>query len=190
LYGKIEFKNVSFTYPNSSVPALKDVSFVINPNEKVGIIGRIGSGKSTIAKLILKLYEPSEGKILIDDIDISQIEPSRLREAIGYVGQDIRLFRGTLKDNISNQQQSISDKELLRVAKISGVDEFARKDPLGYNMPIGERGEGLSGGQKQSIAIARALVSDAPILLMDEPTNSLDQLSESRFLQAFKPTLD
>jgi len=187
--GKIEFRDVTFTYPDSEVPALKNVSFVIQPGEHVGIIGRIGSGKSTIEKLILKLYEPDEGKILIDDVDIAQIDPARLRQFIGYVGQDIGLFRGTLRDNIANRRPGIGDERLLEAARIAGVDEFARRHPMGYNMPVGERGQGLSGGQRQSIGVARALISDAPIMLMDEPTNSLDQLSETRILQALGPVL-
>ncbi len=183
--GKIEFKNVTFSYPESEVPALKDVSFVINPGEHVGIIGRIGSGKSTIEKLILKLYDPDEGSILIDDVDISQLDPARLRKFIGYVSQDISLFRGTVKDNILHRAQTASDEKLLEVAYLSGVDEFVRRHPLGYNMPIGERGQGLSGGQRQSIGIARALISDAPVMLLDEPTNALDQLSESQLMGHF-----
>jgi len=184
--GKIEFKNVTFAYPESELPALKNVSFVIQPGEKVGIIGRIGSGKSTIEKLILKLYEPDEGSILIDDIDIAQIDPARLRKYIGYVSQDIALFRGTVKDNILYRAPHISDEKLIEVAHLSGVDEFIRRHPLGYNMPIGERGQGLSGGQRQSIGIARALISNAPLMLFDEPTNALDQLSEGRLLSHFK----
>lgn len=181
--GKIEFKNVTFTYPETEVPALKDVSFVINPGEHVGIIGRIGSGKSTIEKLILKLYDPDEGSILIDNIDISQVDPARLRKYIGYVSQDIALFRGTVKENILNRFPSANDELLLKAASLSGVDEFVRRHPLGYNMPIGERGQGVSGGQRQSIGIARALIADAPVLLLDEPTNALDQLSETELMK-------
>jgi len=188
--GKIEFKNVTFTYPDSEIPALKNVSFTIEPGEKVGIIGRIGSGKSTIEKLILKLYEPTKGSILIDGIDIAQIDPAHLRKFIGYVGQDVGLFRGTLKDNILNRNPDATDERLLEVAKIAGVDEFARAHPSGYNMPIGEGGSGLSGGQRQSIALARALISDAPIMLLDEPTNSLDQLSEARVVKALKKVIE
>jgi len=187
--GKIEFQNVTFTYPGAEVPALKNVSFVIEPGEHVGLIGRIGSGKSTIEKLILKLYEPDEGKILIDDVDISQIDPARLRQYIGYVGQEIGLFRGTLRENIANRRPGIGDERLLEAARIAGVDEFARRHPQGYNLPVGERGQGLSGGQRQSIGLARALVSDAPILLLDEPTNAMDQLSEQRILQRLAPML-
>ncbi len=186
LKGKIEFRNVSFSYPNTEHPALVDVSFVINPGEHVGIIGRIGSGKSTIEKLILKLYDPDEGSILIDDIDIAQIDPAQLREQIGYVSQDISLFRGTLKENILHRNPTVSDEKLLQAAVISGVDEFARRHPQGYGMPIGERSQGLSGGQRQSIGIARALISDAPLMLLDEPTNALDQLSEANLLNHLK----
>ncbi len=183
--GKIEFRNVVFTYPDTEVPALNDVSFVINPGESVGIIGRIGSGKSTIEKLILKLYEPSEGAILIDDIDIAQIDPERLRKYIGYVSQDVVLFRGTLKDNILHGSLGANDEKLLEVATLSGVDDFVRRHPMGYNMPIGERGQGVSGGQRQSIGIARALVSDAPVMLLDEPTNALDPTSETKLMGHF-----
>jgi len=183
--GKIEFKNVTFSYPESEVPALKEVSFTINPGEHVGIIGRIGSGKSTIEKLILKLYDPDEGSILIDGVDISQIDPARLRRFIGYVSQDIGLFRGTVKDNILHRVPTASDEELLIAAQLSGVDEFVKRHPMGYNMPIGERGQGVSGGQRQSIGIARALISDSPVMLMDEPTNALDQLSETLLMKKF-----
>jgi ATP-binding cassette subfamily C protein LapB len=167
------------------MPALKDVSFTILPGEHVGIIGRIGSGKSTIEKLILKLYDPDEGSILIDDVDIAQIDPSRLRKFIGYVSQDITLFRGTVKENILHRAPTQSDERLLEVSYLSGVDEFIKRHPLGYNMPIGERGQGLSGGQRQSIGIARALISGAPLMLLDEPTNALDQLSESELMGHF-----
>jgi len=181
--GKIEFKNVTFTYPEAEIPALKDVSFVINPGDSVGIIGRIGSGKSTIEKLILKLYDPDEGSILIDNIDISQVDPARLRKFIGYVSQDITLFRGTIKENILHRVPYANDDQLLKAASLSGVDEFVRQHPLGYNMPIGERGQGVSGGQRQSIGIARALIADTPLLLLDEPTNALDQLSETELMK-------
>ena len=187
--GKIEFRNVTFTYPESDLPALKNVSFVIEPGEHVGIIGRIGSGKSTIEKLILKLYTPQEGMILIDDVDISQIDPSRLRNFIGYVGQDIGLFRGTVRENIVNRKPGVGDERMLEAAKSAGVHDFVRRHPMGYNMPIGERGQGLSGGQRQSIGLARALISDAPIMLLDEPTNAMDQLSETRILNALQPVL-
>jgi len=184
---KIEFKSVNFSYPDSEKPALENVSFVINPNEKVGIIGRIGSGKSTIEKLILGLYSPDSGTILIDDIDINQLDPAELRRNISYVPQDITLFRGNVKDNILSRAPHGSDKDLLLAARISGVEEFIKLHPSGFGMPVGERGVGLSGGQRQSVGIARALMLSSPLVLLDEPTNAMDQLSELRLIQNLSP---
>lgn len=181
--GKIEFKDVSFNYPGTEVPALTNVNFIINPGEKVAMIGRIGSGKSTIAKLILKLYEPSSGKILIDDIDIAQIDPADLRRYISYVPQDIHLFRGTIKENIVSTEQHPNVGDIIYAAQVSGVEEFIRVHPLGYDMPIGERGAGLSGGQRQSVGVARALMQDSSIMIMDEPTNAMDTTTESQLLK-------
>lgn len=190
LKGDIEFRNVSFKYPDSEVYALKDVSFTIKEGEKVAFIGRIGSGKSTIAKLILKLYEPEKGLILIDGIDISQIDPADLRQKVSYVPQDIHLFRNTMKENILGTHKFIDDEWMIRCSKISGTDEFVRTHPLGYDMPIGERGQGLSGGQKQSVGIARALINDADIWLFDEPTNAMDLTSEMNVLNNLKENLE
>ncbi|QOY52754.1 type I secretion system permease/ATPase [Candidatus Sulfurimonas baltica] len=180
--GHIEFVDVTFAYPGTDIPALKNISFVINPGEHVAIIGRIGSGKSTIQKLILGLYEPSSGQILIDGIDIKQVDPADLRKNIGYVSQDIMLFRGTVKDNITYRATHASDSDMIRAANISGTSEFIRKHPKGYEMPIGERGQGLSGGQRQSIGIARAFLIESPIMLMDEPSNAMDQITEAKLL--------
>ncbi len=190
LKGDIEFRNVSFKYPDSEVYALKDVSFTIKEGEKVAFIGRIGSGKSTIAKLILKLYEPESGLILIDGIDISQIDPADLRQKVSYVPQDIHLFRNTIKENILSSHRFIDDEWMIRCSKISGTDEFVKTHPLGYDMPIGERGQGLSGGQKQSVGIARALINNADIWLFDEPTNAMDLTSEMNVLRSLKENLE
>jgi ATP-binding cassette subfamily C protein LapB len=187
--GKIEFKNVSFNYPGTEVPALSNVSFVIEPGEKVALIGRIGSGKSTIAKLILKLYEPIEGKILIDDIDIIQIDPADLRRFVSYVPQDVHLFKGTIKENIVSSEQYPDASDIIYAAQVSGVEEFVKTHPLGYDMPIGERGAGLSGGQRQSVGIARALMQDSSIMIMDEPSNAMDQTTEKRLLDRLKDEL-
>ena len=181
--GKIEFKDVTFHYPNSEMPALDNVSFVIKAGEKVAIIGRIGSGKSTIAKLILKLYEPTSGTILIDDIDIAQVDPADLRRNIGYVPQDIQLFRGTIKENIISSDLHPDIGDVIYASQISGVDDFVRNHPRGYEMPIGERGAGLSGGQKQSVGLARALMQKSSILLMDEPTNAMDNTTENGIIK-------
>ena len=187
--GHIEFVDVTFSYPNTEVPALKNTSFVIHPGEHVAIIGRIGSGKSTIQKLILGLYEPDSGQILIDGIDIKQIDPADLRKHMGYVSQDIMLFRGTVKDNITYRATHASDAAMIRAAQISGTAEFIKKHPKGYEMPIGERGQGLSGGQRQSIGIARAFLLNAPIMLMDEPSNAMDQITEARLLDSLSKNL-
>ena len=184
--GKIEFKEVSFTYPDADIPALDKVSFTINAGEKVAIIGRIGSGKSTIAKLILRLYEPDSGSILIDGIDIDQIDPADLRRYIGYVPQDIHLFRGSIKENIISSERHPHDEDVLHAAKVSGTDAFVHTHPKGYEMPIGERGAGLSGGQRQSVGIARALMQNASVMLMDEPSNAMDQTTEVQLIGRLK----
>jgi len=184
--GKIEFSHVSFIYPDTEKKILDDISFIIKPGETVGIIGTNGSGKTTIEKLILGLYEPTEGSILVDGIDIKQIDPADLRRNISYVPQDVVLFQGTLKDNIILRSPDASDADILHVAKLSGVDSFADIHPMGYDMPIGERGDGLSGGQKQAICLARAFIHEAPIVLLDEPTNSMDSTHEKNFIRGIK----
>jgi ATP-binding cassette subfamily C protein LapB len=189
IIGNIEFRDVTFAYPETEIPVLKNVSFTINQGEKVAILGRIGSGKSTITKLLLKLYEPQSGSILIDGIDIKQLDPADLRKSIGYIPQEIHLFKGTIKENILNNYRYYTDEEIIEVAKTGGVDEFVKTHPLGYDMPIGERGVGLSGGQKQTVGIARSLLSDANTLLFDEPTNAMDQTSETNTINKLKPVI-
>ncbi|MDQ7069130.1 MAG: type I secretion system permease/ATPase [Sulfurimonas sp.] len=184
--GKIEFKNVSFTYPQTDRKVLDDISFTINPGESVGIIGTNGSGKTSLEKLILGLYEPDEGSILIDGIDIKQIDPADLRHGISYVPQDTMLFKGTLKDNIIVRSPDASDEEILVASALSGTKRFVDIHPMGFDMPVGERGEGLSGGQRQSISIARAFIKPAPIILLDEPTNSMDTTSEMGFIHSLE----
>ncbi|NOQ31432.1 MAG: type I secretion system permease/ATPase [Helicobacteraceae bacterium] len=183
LNGGIEFQHVTFRYPGSEMLALKDVSFTIEPHERVAIIGRMGSGKTTVEKLILGLYEPDEGKILIDGIDINQINPASLRSNISYLSQDISLFRGTLKENVIMRASYVSDGAILKATYISGADEFIKKHPLGFEMPISERGGGLSGGQKQSVALARALLFKTPFILLDEPSSNMDQTSEANLIK-------
>ena len=183
--GLIEFKNVTFTYPDEEKPALQNVSFTIKPGEKVALIGKIGSGKSTIVKLLLGLYEPDSGDIFIDGIDIKQINPVHIRKNIAYVAQDITLFRGTLKDNLVVRAPNADDEAILKASKIACVDEFVNTHPLGFEMQVGERGEGLSGGQRQSVSIARALLVDSPILLLDEPTSMMDMFLEKRLMSNF-----
>ena len=186
LQGGIEFQGVTFAYPNTQVPALDEVSFRIQPGEKVGIIGRIGSGKTTLEKLVLKLYAPTAGTLLLDGIDLNQIDPADVRRAIGYVPQDPVLFYGTLKHNLTIATPFASDEDVLAAARMAGVDEFAAAHPEGYNMIVGERGDSLSGGQRQSIAIARALVNNPQILLLDEPSSNMDYQSESQLKARLK----
>ena len=178
--GKIEFKNVSFTYPDTTKGSLDRINFVIQSGEKVGIIGKNGSGKTTLQKLILGLYSPTEGSVLIDGIDINQIDPADLRRNIGYVPQDVVLFKGTVRENIVQKAPYVDDIQIIKAAKVSGVDEYVNAHPLGFDMPVFERGDGISGGQRQSIAVARAFLLDSPIILLDEPTNSLDNTVENK----------
>lgn len=184
--GKIEFIDVTFTYPGETKPALNNISFTLNPGEKLAIIGRIGSGKSTIEKLILNFYKVDSGSILLDGIDISQLDPSELRRNINYVPQDVVLFKGTLKENIAYRAPFVEDEDIIKAAKIAGVDEFAKRHPLGYGMAISEGGKSLSGGQRQSIGVARALLLDTPIFLLDEPTNAMDSKTEQIMIDRLK----
>ncbi len=185
LIGNIEFKNVSFSYPDQPLKALDQVSFKIKAGEKIAILGRIGSGKSTIEKLILALYEPQQGSILIDGTEIKQIYPTTLRRQIGYVPQDISLMRGTIYDNIVFGAKHADEHKVATASEISGVKDFTAQNPLGLNLQVGERGAALSGGQKQSIAIARALLHHPPVYILDEPTNAMDSRSEETFKQRF-----
>lgn len=183
--GAIEFKNVSFSYPEQPVKALDNVSFKINPGERVAIIGRIGSGKSTLEKLMMAFYVPQEGAVLIDGTDLRQIDPAELRRNIGYVPQDINLLFGSVKDNIVLGSRFADDGAVLAAAEIAGVTQFTDRHPSGFDMPVGERGAQLSGGQRQSVAVARALLLAPPVYIMDEPTNAMDNSSEEVFKQRF-----
>lgn len=180
LHGAIEVRDLSFTYPQQQYPALDHISLKIMPGEHVGIIGRSGSGKSTLEKLLLNLYQPDSGHLLIDGLDIHQLDVADLRHNIGYVPQDIQLFSGSLRDNLTMGARYVDDERLQLVCNLAGVSEFARQHPQGLNLEVGERGQNLSGGQRQSVAVARALLLDPPILLLDEPTSALDNSSEER----------
>jgi len=181
LAGSVEFKNVNFSYPQAQTTALVNASFKIEAGEKVGVIGRIGSGKSTLERLLLGLYEPTEGAVLVDGIDTRQLDPADLRRSIGVVPQDVYLFYGSVRENISIAAPYADDSAILRAARIAGVDEFVSRHPQGFDLQVGERGMNLSGGQRQAISVARALLLDPPILLLDEPTSSMDNTTESRF---------
>lgn len=190
LRGAIEFRNVSFGYPGSEQSSLSGVSFSIRAGERVGIIGRIGSGKTTLEKLVLGLYQPTDGAVLIDGVDARQIDPVDLRRAIGHVPQDPMLFYGSLKHNLLVGAPHATEADMLHAARIAGVDEFAAQHPKGYDMLVGERGESLSGGQRQSIAVARALIHDPAMLLLDEPSSNLDNQSEAQLKRRLQAVAD
>ena len=178
--GSIGVKNLTFAYPGQTVNVLNNITLQIAAGEKVGIIGPIGSGKTTLGKLILGLFEPSSGMVTMDDIDIRQIDPAELRHYIGYVPQDIMLFRGTVRDNVIMGTNDVDDSSIMRSAEIAGVDEFIKKHPLGFDLEVGEFGRGLSGGQRQCVVMARALLLDPPVLVLDEPTSNMDSRTELR----------
>ena len=181
LAGDMRFQDVVFKYPASELDSLSGVTFAIKAGQRVGIIGRIGSGKSTLAKLLVALYQPQQGSILVDGIDIRSIDPIDLRRAVGYLPQNITLFEGTVRDNLLVGAPGTSEADLLRAADIAGLIDIVNRHPKGFDMPVGERGEALSGGQRQTVALARALVNNPPILVLDEPTHAMDQVSEERF---------
>ncbi len=183
LTGAIEFRDVSFSYPEQEKAALSGVSFRIAPGEKVALVGRVGSGKTTVGKLLLGLFQPKEGAILVDGIDIRQIDPAQLRRRIGTVPQDVVLFFGSLRENILLGNPPVTDYEILEAARTGGVDSFANLHPKGFDLQVGERGERLSSGQRQAVAIARAVLKNPPVLLLDEPTASMDHTSEERVRQ-------
>ncbi|WP_130928976.1 type I secretion system permease/ATPase [Pseudomonas sp. Sample_20] len=190
LQGAIECRQLSFTYPDQQNPALKNINLVIRPGEKIGIIGRSGSGKSSLAKLLVGLYQPDDGALLVDGVDIRQIDVSELRYNIGYVPQDIQLLSGTLRDNLVSGARYVEDELVLQAAELAGVHEFARLHPQGYELQVGERGQNLSGGQRQNVALARALLLNPPILLMDEPTSAMDNTGEERLKQRLAAVIE
>lgn len=187
--GEIEFRNVSFNYPASPLPSLDNVSFRIRAGERVAIIGRVGSGKSTLQKLILGLFRPTGGSIRVDGIDTNQIDPAELRRNIGYVPQDVVLFYGSLRDNIAMGSPHVHDASVAAAADQAGLTGFVNSHPQGFDMIIGERGDTLSGGQRKAVAIARALLNSPPILLLDEPTSNMDHSTERQIYQTLEAVL-
>lgn len=178
--GRIEFRDVVFHYPGQSAPAINHMSFVIEPGERVGVIGAVGSGKTTLERMLLNLYTPDSGSVQLDGTDVRQIEPGDLRRNIGAVQQSPQLFFGSVRENITMGHETAPDRAVLRAAELSGVMEFLKDSSAGLDTQVGERGEALSGGQRQAVAIARALLYDPPILILDEPTASMDPASENR----------
>ena len=184
IVGEVEFRNVSFVYPGTEERILDNINFKVNTGESIALLGANGSGKTTLLKLMMGFYEPSEGTILIDGIDSQQIDPVELRKIYNYVPQDIVLFKGTMQDNILYASPKASDDEMIESAKLSGLSTFIDTNPLGYHFPVEERGEGISGGQKQLIGLSRFFLrKKSNILLLDEPTNALDNQTEMQTLQ-------
>ncbi len=186
LKGSLTFKSVDFSYPGQEGNALRDVSFSIQEGERIAIVGRVGSGKTTIGKLMARLFEPSAGAVYVDGIDLNQIDPAEIRENIGYVSQEPWLIAGTIEQNISLGSTVLSPEDISWAARLSGVSEFVDKHPQGFKMQVRERGEGLSGGQRQCITIARAIARRPPILIFDEPTSSMDARTERMFIESFR----
>ena len=190
IQGAFELRDVAFAYPGlPPVFVLQALNLVIRPGERVGVLGRVGSGKSTLVRLLMGLYQPSAGTLRLDGVDLRQIDPAQLRAEVAYVAQQPVLFSGTVRENLAIARPEATDAEVLRAASLAGADAFIRRHPLGYDMPLGERGEGLSAGQRQAIAIAQALVKDADVILMDEPTSAMDDRTEAEFRRGLAPLL-
>ncbi|KOY45285.1 ABC transporter [Vibrio parahaemolyticus] len=191
IQGKIEIDRVTFHYPDSPVASIRNISLTINPGEKVAIIGRIGSGKTTLERLIMGLYKPTEGHVRIDDTDIAQLHHVDVRRNIGCVPQDSNLFFGSIRDNITLGRPLTDDRDVLDAANRAGVTAFTQSDPAGLERQVGEGGAMLSGGQRQAVTIARAFLGRPPVLLMDEPTSAMDNRSEMHIkhqLSQLKPS--
>ena len=186
LKGEIEFRNVSYKFEGTSQPVLKNLSFKIPAGQKVALVGKMGSGKSTLSRLVAGIYEPSEGAILVDGVDVRQIDPADIKKNIGIMLQDSWLFSGTIRENIQMGFNEYDDEHLLKVCKVAGVDDFVGAHPKGYDLEIKERGIGLSGGQKQTINLARSLIHDPQVLLLDEPTSSMDQGTEKKVVESLQ----
>jgi ATP-binding cassette subfamily C protein LapB len=186
LTGEIEFKNVSYTFSGTRSPIIRDLSIKIPAGQKVAVVGRMGSGKSTFARLAAGLIQPTEGSVLIDGVDQRQIDKSDLRRNVGVMLQETWLFSGTLRENIQMGYYEYDDSHILNIAKISGVDDFVASHSSGYDLQLKEKGEGLSGGQRQSINLARAILHEPNVLILDEPTSSMDTMTENSVLERLK----
>lgn len=187
--GEFEFRNVSFRYPGQRSGGLDKVSFKIQAGERVAIIGRAGSGKTTLSKLLLGLYHPTDGAVMLDGSDLRQIDPADLRANVAAVTQEVWLMTGTVMQNIGIGTHRPTEEQVLQAAQASGVHDFISQHPDGYQMKLGERGEGLSGGQRQAITIARALIAESPVLLLDEPTSAMDINAERQLIERLRPAI-
>jgi ATP-binding cassette subfamily C protein LapB len=188
LKGHINAEQFGFTYPEMERPALYPMSIKIESGEKIAIIGRNGSGKTTLAKVLLGLYQPTTGSLQFDGVNHGQIHPSDLRRNFGYLPQEVTLFHGTIRDNILFGTRQVTEYQLIRAVQLSGVSLFTDLENEGLDMQVGEGGQALSRGQRQSVSLARAILNDPPILLLDEPTASLDARAENQFIRSMKLT--
>lgn len=183
LQGGLGISHVTFRYPGQVAAALNDINLSIKPGERIGIIGRSGSGKSTLGRLLMGFHHPDEGQVLLDNLDLRQLDIADLRNQLGYVAHDMPLLAGSLRDNLTLGARHVSDARMLEVAELTGVSELARQHPQGFDRPLGERGQLLSGGQRQAVLLARALLLEPPILILDEPTSHMDNSSEEQLRQ-------
>jgi len=187
--GHIELANVSFRYPNAGRDSLDGINLKINPGDRIGIIGRVASGKSTLGRVLCGLYAPGEGEMLVDGLDSRQYHPHQLRDAFRFVAQDAEVFSGTVRDNLMLGAAKADDNQLIDAVVRSGADIFLSRDAAGFDYPVGERGSRLSGGQKSLLVLARALVSPSNMLFLDEPTGSMDTQTELYFIEHLKTAL-
>lgn len=194
LTGQMTLSDIDFAYPAPPMqparPVLKKINITINEGERVAILGKIGSGKSTLLRVMARLYSPTGGQVFADGLDVTQIDPADWRKQVGFVSQDSRLFFGSLRENVLIGNPSVTAKEFLRVLKLTGLDQIAAKHPMGINLPIGEMGDGLSGGQRQLVSLARSLIARPAMMLMDEPTSSMDAQTEAQFIAHLQHSTD
>jgi ATP-binding cassette subfamily C protein LapB len=187
--GHVELRDVSFRYPNAGRDALSGVNLKINPGERIGIIGRVASGKSTLGRVVSGLYAPTGGEMLVDGLDSRQYHPHQLRDAFRFVAQDAEVFSGSVRDNLMLGAAQADDNQLIDAVVRSGADIFLSRDAAGFDLPVGERGSRLSGGQRSLLVLARALVSPSKLLFLDEPTGSMDTQTELYFIEHLKTAL-
>jgi ATP-binding cassette subfamily C protein LapB len=188
-HGRIEFQGVDFAYQPGTRKVLSGFSLKIAPGDRVAILGKVGAGKTTLGRLLIRLYEAQEGNLLIDGIDVKQYHPHELRKAVKFLGQDSDLFSGTLRENLIIAKPDATDKELINAARLAGVDDFAAKHPLGYEMAVGERGSLLSSGQRQMVGLARAFLEPGVVLYLDDPSSSMDMVTERLFIARLREAL-
>ena len=184
--GALRLEALQFVYPNQKLPALDRLNLKVAAGEHIAIVGRIGSGKSTLLRLLCALYLPSQGSVYADDVDLRQIDPADIHHNVGLVTQDCKLFHGSLRDNLTLGLPQVSANRLLEVCRMTGLDKVMARHPQGLDMLLGEGGAGLSGGQRQLVALSRCLLADPPVLLMDEPTSAMDAQTEAAFIAQLK----